>query len=256
MSQFIEYLRSRIGSIYVWGAQGENVLAQPDPYGWILTQEKNNETNAKRAYALFKQRKQEGINPILAYDCSGLIVAFLLNVGILKGDRTAAALYSMCDIKMDNASNLMAGDFVCHYSAQKGYITHIGVYVGDGKVIEAKGRDDGVVETNIGSYSWNRFGRMPALEPYLKDEPVIFKLTSPRLRGFAVVDMQKALNSAGYTDDENKPLDADGVFGPRSAQAFGKLIKAHAAAPEPHVITICCTEPLTVSIDGEEAQIK
>lgn len=230
MSQFIEYLRSRLGSIYVWGAQGENVLAQPDPYGWILAQEKNDETNAKRAYNLFLKRKSEGVNPILAYDCSGLIVAFLLDVGILKGDRTAAALYSMCDVKMDNASNLRPGDFVCHYSAQKGYITHIGVYVGNSKIIEAKGRDYGVVETDIGSYSWNRFGRLTALEPYLKDEPVepmSLAVCKPVLSGDAYAAMQEALNALGYTDLDGNMLTVDGKWGKRSRQAYDKCVAAN-----------------------------
>lgn len=229
MSEFISYLRSRIGSIYVWGAQGENVLAEANPLEWICSKE-TSETNTQRAYALFKQRKQEGVNPILAYDCSGLIVAFLLDVGILKGDRTAAALYSMCDIKMDNASNLMAGDFVCHYSAQKGYITHVGVYVGDGKVIEARGRDHGVVETNLDERPWNRFGRLTALEPYLKDEPVepmSLAVCKPVLSGDAYAKMQEALNALGYTDSDGNMLTVDGKWGKRSRQAYDKCVAAN-----------------------------
>ena len=229
MSEFISYLRSRIGGIYVWGAQGENVLAEANPLEWIRSKE-TNETNAQRAYALFKQRKQEGVNPILAYDCSGLIVAFLLDAGILKGDRTAAALYSMCDIKMDNAPNLMAGDFVCHYSAQKGYITHIGVYVGDGKVIEAKGRDYGVVETNLDERPWNRFGRLTALEPYLKDDPVepmSLAVCKPVLSGDAYAKLQEALNALGYTDSDGNMLTVDGKWGKRSRQAYDKCVAAN-----------------------------
>lgn len=251
MSGFIDYLRDQLGSIYVWGAQGENVLAQANPLEWIRSKE-TSETNAQRAYALFKQRKQEGVNPILAYDCSGLIVAFLLGVGILKGDRTAAALYSMCDIKMDNASNLMAGDFVCHYSAQKGYITHIGVYVGDGKVIEAKGRDDGVVETDIGSYSWNRFGRLSALEPCLKDEPVepmSLAVCKPMLSGDAYAKLQEAMNYLGYKDDEGKPLTVDGVFGKRSREAFERMVVLNTEQPEAASIEIC-TYPLAITVNG------
>jgi hypothetical protein len=231
MSAFMEYLKSRIGSIYVWGAQGQNVLAQTDPYGWILAMEKNNEANAKRAYNLFLKRKSEGISPILAYDCSGLIVAFLLNVGILKADRTAAALYSMCDIKMDNPANLLPGDFVCHYNSKKGYITHIGTYIGNGKVIEAKGRDYGVVETDLNNgYDWNRFGRLSALEPYLKDEPVepmSLAVCKPVLSGDAYAAMQEALNSLGYTDTDGNALTVDGKWGKRSRQAYDKCVAAN-----------------------------
>ena len=44
---------------------------------------------------------------------------------------------------------------------------HVGVYVGRGRVIEAKGRDDGVVLRGIdasGAGYWNKFGRLNALQ--------------------------------------------------------------------------------------------
>ena len=44
---------------------------------------------------------------------------------------------------------------------------HVGVYAGRGRVIEAKGRDDGVVLRGIdasGAGYWNKFGRLNALQ--------------------------------------------------------------------------------------------
>lgn len=231
MSALIEYLRSRIGSIYVWGAQGENVLAKANPLEWIRSME-TNETNAQRAYALFKQRKQEGVNPILAYDCSGLIVAFLLDVGILKADRTAQALYNMCDIKL-RKEELEPGDFVCIYTEASAKITHIGVYVGDGKVIEARGRDYGVVETNLDERPWNRFGRLSALAPYVSEyplSPMSLAVCKPVSEGQGYALMQEALNALGYTDAEGKVLDVDGKWGKRSRQAWDKAVAKNLGA--------------------------
>ena len=224
MSQFIEYLRSRIGSIYVWGGQGENVLAQANPLEWIRSRE-TSETNTQRAYTLFKKRKQEGINPILCYDCSGLIVAFLLDVGILKSDRTAAALYSMCETKLDAPEK--PGDFVCYYHPEKKKITHIGVYIGDGKVIEAKGRDYGVVESPLNETAWNRYGRLAALAPYVSEYPLTplsLAVCKPVSEGSGYALLQEALNALGYTDNDGSTLTVDGKWGKRSRQAWDKAV--------------------------------
>lgn len=228
MSQFIEYLRAQLGYIYVWGAQGQNVLAQPDPEEWIRGME-TNAANATRAINLFNQRKLEGMNPILAYDCSGLVVNFLLENGIIKGDRTAQMLYDLCDIKLAQPSQ--AGDFCFRYDPAKKRIVHIGVYTGNGLVIEAKGRDDGVVETGLATYPWNRFGRLTALAPYLTDypdNPMPLDVVKPCHEGEAYAKMQEALNSLGYTDDNGDYLAVDGKWGKKSRQAWDKAVADNA----------------------------
>lgn len=272
MSEYLDYLDSMLGSVYVYGAQGKELTAmtQAEAEDWIRRKETTlrpgyeankakYDANAELAISLYRQRLAAGMRPIYATDCSGLVMNFLQNKKhLVEADHSAKDIYRLlCDIKYDSLDQLRPGDPVFYAKNGKpSGIGHVGTYLGGGIVEEAKNQREGVVLTELKARPWNFAGHISLLDPYLVDEPVIFKLTTPRLRGLAVVDMQKALNSAGYTDDENKPLDADGVFGPRSAQAFDRLIKAHAAAPEPHVITICCTEPLTVSIDGEEAQIK
>ena len=61
--------------------------------------------------------------------------------------------------------DLKQGDLVFRHNGLKAH--HVGVYIGNGQVIEAKGRDDGVVQRDInasGSSYWNRYGRLPLLE--------------------------------------------------------------------------------------------
>lgn len=49
---------------------------------------------------------------------------------------------------------------------------HIGVYVGGGKAIEARGFAYGVVETKVANRSWTRWGRLPAsMMQYVAPEP-------------------------------------------------------------------------------------
>lgn len=238
MSRFMEYLRAQLGSIYVWGAQGENVLAQPDPEAWIRGKE-TSAANAQRAINLFNQRKLEGMNPILAYDCSGLIVNFLLENGVIKSDRTAQMLYDLCDIKLTQPEQ--AGDFCCRYDPERKRITHIGVYIGDGLVIEAKGRDAGVVQTGISVYPWNRFGRLTALAPYLTDypdSPMPLDVTKPVHEGDGYAKMQEALNSLGYTDNNGDYLAVDGKWGKKSRQAWENAVKANPVEYERHTVTV------------------
>ena len=76
---FIKYLKGHVGDIYVWGAQGETNITEK----WIRRRE-TGEKNAERAIALWEKRKAEGRSPIAAFDCSGLIVKFLLDNKLIK----------------------------------------------------------------------------------------------------------------------------------------------------------------------------
>lgn len=161
LRKFIEYLKNQLGCIYVWGGQGETDITEE----WIKRRE-TNAVNASRAIALWKKRIAEGKSYIAAFDCSGLIVYYLLNNGLLKSDLSSRGLYEKS--KKITREELMPGDFVFRHNGVK--IHHVGVYIGDGQVIEAKGRDYGVVQQFIdqsGKGYWNRYGRF---EPLFEQE--------------------------------------------------------------------------------------
>jgi hypothetical protein len=163
ISKFITWLREQVerGSIYVWGAQGQHGSEITED--WIRRREEE-KVNEDRAIALWKKRLAEGHTDIAAYDCSGLIVFWLLLMGLITSDMSSRGLYAKCE-KM-NRSDLRSGDLVFREN-NAGTIFHVGVYVGDNKVIESKGRDDGVVERDIsasGSGYWNRYGRLGLLQ--------------------------------------------------------------------------------------------
>ena len=160
---FLAYLNAQLGQIYVWGAQGQNVSAMDDPEDWIVERE-TSDKNAARAIALFRKRKKEGKDPILAFDCSGLIMYYMQNLrGLYSTDLSARGLYAKC--APVERGDLQPGDLLFRHNGKK--IHHVGVYVGGGEVIEAMGRDDGVVKRDInasGSGYWNRFGRLRKLQ--------------------------------------------------------------------------------------------
>ncbi|HHT86093.1 MAG TPA: hypothetical protein GXZ61_00275 [Clostridiales bacterium] len=157
VNKFIAWLKQQVGSIYVWGAQGEVGFNED----WIRKRE-TSEENAKRAISFFRKQLSKGILDVKAYDCSGLLVRFFLDNSIIHSDMSAKGLYSFC--KKIKESDLQAGDLVFRHDGTK--IHHVGVYIGDGLVIHAKGRDVGVVcerYSENGTGYWTHFGRMESL---------------------------------------------------------------------------------------------
>ena len=100
-----------------------------------------------------------------------MISRYFYDLGLVPSKRNCNHLASMCEAihTPDGVSALEAslrpGDLVFRKNSQKYY--HVGVYIGNGQVVEAKGRDDGVVQRRLdasgGSY-WNRWGRLRLLE--------------------------------------------------------------------------------------------
>lgn len=241
LDKFIAYLEEQVQnhSIYVWGAQGESGDAITEE--WIKKKEKT-AANAKRAIAFWKAQCEAGFAGVLrAFDCSGLAMYFLQNVeGVMKHDTTADGLMKQCD-KIDRA-DVRRGDFVFRLDdADKA--THIGYVVDDAlNVIEAKGRDHGVVKYGInqqGADHWNGFGRPkffaveepaaatqePEQQPPAPQTPPatggfkvkrVLKVTKPLVKGDDVKALQKALISRGFHCGTSG---ADGIFGLSTAQA-------------------------------------
>lgn len=158
---FIEAAKSQVGKgIYVRGGNGENLLAMDDPTAWIRKHETSS-ADAKRAQALFALRKRQGIAPIQAFDCSGLVYWCNKEAKIGYGDNTANGYFRECY----EVEELKAGDLVFHHNGLK--CTHVGIYIGDGNTVESFGRDDGVIitteKTRKDKNYWNRKGRLKKL---------------------------------------------------------------------------------------------
>ena len=217
-TDFISWLKAHVGDMYVWGAQGECVSDMSNPEAWIRKMETST-NNANRAIAFMKEANKK---PLYAYDCSGLIMDFMLQRGYFKSDMSSRGLYSACE-KITRA-DLDIGDLVFRHNGERIY--HVGVYVGGGMVIESKGRDDGVVwrpiDASGGGY-WNRYGRLAVInDEEVADEPIVVTLTDPYMRGEEVKALQTALNALGY--DSGK---ADGIAGKKTLAAIAAFVEAH-----------------------------
>jgi len=159
ISAFVSWLKAQVGHIYMWGGQGETATES------LIKRRETSTANANRAIALLRKRKAEGMETVLAYDCSGLGMKWLMDKKILPKDLTAAGMYSVCQ-KITKA-DLKARDMVFVYGLSRGKmkIHHVGYVVDDSlNVVEAMGRDVGVVMRPLSAGKWNRYGRLNSLQ--------------------------------------------------------------------------------------------
>lgn len=221
LNEFVEYLKQQAenGCIYVWGAQGQTSITEK----WIKSME-TSAANANRAIALWKKRKAQGYKSIRAYDCSGLGMYYLQNLtGTYSSDLNSNSMLGKCE--RISRSELKTGDWMFRVdSSGKAY--HIGYVVSDDlQIVEAKGRDDGVVKRGInasGASYWNAYGRPKIFKQEIDCESEkkaekewvvsrLLKQTSPMMRGADVSELQCRLKNAGYDCGE-----IDGIFGSKT----------------------------------------
>jgi hypothetical protein len=104
---------------------------------------------------------------------------------------------------------------------------HIGVYIGDGWVIEAHGTKYGVIKTPLkGGTPWTHWLKCPYLN-YVTAAPAApapAPAPAPSVSyNAAAADLQRALNAGGFRDNAGHQLDTDGKPGPLTKQALAKV---------------------------------
>ncbi len=148
---------TRIGDLYVWGASGVTdvsdgkIQAMDEEYARVIT---------------FRDSQYKaGFADLMAHDCSGFISWLMRETGIWDDRKNCDGLWALCDAV--NRNELIAGDFLFRNSTTNADDeTHIGLYLGRGMVIHAKGRDVGVMVEGInqgGSGYWHKSGRCKLL---------------------------------------------------------------------------------------------
>lgn len=151
------------------------------------------------------------------HDCSGIMEGYLMSEDYdtppkynKAYDYSANGLRNACKEK----------GTIDTIPEQKGvlvfYVGHVGVYVGNGDVIEARGHAYGVVKTKLDSRPWKWWGRHPDIL-YLSDETaekteatVALPVLKNKSKGNAVKSAQRLLRAEGYDVGE---ASTDGAFG-------------------------------------------
>lgn len=157
----VTFMHSLLEEIYLWGGFGQELTAEN--VNAVALKMDTSAANARRTVALFEKKAKWGQTNMHGYDCSGAVSRGLYKMGMVDKKRNCNHLWDMCE--EITRERLIPGDLLFRQRTS-GNNYHVGVYVGDGKVIEAKGRDDGVVIRGIyksGTGYWNKFGRLRCL---------------------------------------------------------------------------------------------
>jgi cell wall-associated NlpC family hydrolase len=111
--------------------------------------------------------KWAGLNPDKGLDCSGIVKYVFAKLGI-DLPHHAATLAKMGDPIMRDTAAMLPGDLL--YFGKGKRISHVGIYVGDGMMIQASSSSHHVVETPVvkfrppGGLQWKGVRRIVALD--------------------------------------------------------------------------------------------
>lgn len=222
-TDFIDLVDGQVNrGIYVRGGNGENLSAMSDPKAWIERREKPDEThtkaqNAARAIRLYDKRLEAGVNPVLAFDCSGLMYWAGKQVGVFKSDITANGIYGKC--RKISRDELAAGDFVFVHNGKRA--THVGVCVGD-KFVDCRGRDVGVIKAKFSSI-WNAYGRLDAMQDDEPEAYIFTRVLKYGCTGQDVIELKKLLINHGF----GKGITVDTASSKRFGSTTKKRVKEY-----------------------------
>lgn len=148
----VEYAKAQLGKPYWWGTFGQTASAA------LLAQKRTQYPDRYDSYG-DECNKQYGQK---VHDCVGLIKGYLwcdtpTSEPIYKAaqDVAVSGLYLVCK-EHGNLGTIPEEPGVCVFMADMG---HVGVYIGNGYVVEATGHAKGVVKTQLDGRGWAFWGK-------------------------------------------------------------------------------------------------
>ena len=213
----VSFAKAKVGSAYWYGTYGL-------PCTYELLAEK------RRQYPNYYDQSKYSVkftDQIVAglkcCDCSGLIKWILWSESIENDTPKYNSAQDLSANGMINACT-ETGD-INKLPEIPGLIlwknNHVGIYIGGGKAIEARGHDWGVVQTDVAGRGWQKWGKLKFFD-YSTPEPAptTCKVELPELKKGMKVEsvkrLQILLNGLGYTDKDGKKLEVDGSFGSKT----------------------------------------
>lgn len=154
-----EHCKAQVGSGYVWGG-----------LGYLFNQSRLDQLKKiyPAHYTAAYQAKAKALFGKKVYDCVGLVKHFLWGNegdGVLRKygtndipDTTANGMLKLCVAKGEISTMPELPGLFVHMDG------HCGVYIGGGKVVEARGIDYGVVETVLAGRGWKSWGKLPGVD--------------------------------------------------------------------------------------------
>lgn len=181
-------------SAYLWGASGQ-IIGKTTVDEIIACEKTSNDpkVNARRVLVFIGALIEKGydLDKAQFFDCSGLVIYVLEKYGLYIGDNTANGLYDL-GTKI-TVANAKAGDLA--FKGTPNRKDHVGIVIGDGRVIECAGRDKGVIISSLADWDY------ACHYTWFDDLKISRKLKVQKdpLTGADVVNVQKALCSHGFS---------------------------------------------------------
>ena len=128
------------------------------------------------------------------------------------------------------------------------YSGHVGVYIGNGEVVEERGFNYGCVKTRLKDRAWTDWFEHPWID-YKQEDKCMVQL--PILRkgmkdtNGSVTSWQGLLQLYGYTDGDGNAIKVDGSFGTKTEQATKKAQKKH-GLPQTGVVDAATWQALII----------
>lgn len=213
---------------YIWGQSGD-----------VWTQAKQD--NATREQTVKYGQKWVGHR---VADCSGLFYWAFKQLGgyMYHGSDTMFRKYCTANGTMSNGKRtdgmpLLPGTAVFTWKPADGKYGHVGLFIGNGKVIEAKGTQSGVVESKVTDKRWTHWGELKGIDysaseadvppsPTPSDKQPTETLPTLRkgMKGEYVSLLQTKLVNKGYSVGS---YGIDGDFGSATLKAVKEFQKDH-----------------------------
>lgn len=208
----VEYVKAQLGRPYWYGTFGQAASKE-------LYEQK------KRQYPKQYTWDYDGITAKV-HDCVGLIKGYLWCDGPEDGtavynpaqDLSANMLRDACKIKGPISTLPEVPGVLVFYN------NHMGVYIGNGEVVEARGRKYGVVKTKLANRPWTSWGYHPDIVYEEPEQEKTCTLELPVLKkgdkSEVVRSMQWLLIRNGY---DMEGYGADASFGGTTRRAVEKF---------------------------------
>jgi hypothetical protein len=233
-------------------------------------------SRAKSSYPLQWEAYYEAYKKWLGHcviDCNAVAEAFYKSITHESIDTKAKYNYAgWCDPKSPSEPDkLLAGlpqmaGVAVFSGSSAADITHVGYLLKkygpgplDWYVLEARGKDYGLVITKLTSREWRWWGVMSKYFEYEEqheeqEETKVPKIvTKSNTYSEEALKLQQMLNAYGYTSADGKPLVEDGEAGTKTMEAFDAFRKAHGfekTVEVPAALPDALT--LAVEIDGKK----
>ena len=198
----VEYAKAQLGKPYWFGTFGQTSTE-------LLHKSKKKQYPNYYTAQDFKSQYGQRV-----HDCIGLIKGYLwsdtpTSVPQYRAaqDVSADGMLGICKEK-GNISTIPELPGVLVFSSQ-----HVGVYIGNGYVVEARGHAYGVVKTKLSSRGWKSWGKCPWIE-YEEN-----KKETPKEN--LILSFQKAATADGF---KFKKYGLDGKFGKETKEIMKQCI--------------------------------